>query len=96
VLIIINQINASGSVLLSQPSAGSSPPPYVDVSQDNYIAPIDALLVINYINAHGPPGGGEGESETATFDLHAVNDELLTVDVASQSKQRRRLLPVIR
>jgi hypothetical protein len=29
---------------------------------DNWVAPIDALLIINYINAFGP-GQGEGEGE---------------------------------
>ncbi|MBM4093185.1 MAG: hypothetical protein FJ276_27805, partial [Planctomycetes bacterium] len=39
---------------------GFPAPPYYDVSGDGYVTAIDALLVINYLNAL-PSGEGEGE-----------------------------------
>jgi len=49
-LMIINMINAFGSQALPAPTAGNSPPPYIDVVANNVIAPNDALAVINVIN----------------------------------------------
>ncbi len=54
---------------------------------DNFISPIDALLVINYLNLR--LGGGEGEStlfadpsplfESADFDLEIASETAATV-----------------
>jgi hypothetical protein len=29
-------------------------PPYLDTNNDGYVTALDALLVINYLDAHGP------------------------------------------
>ncbi|MBM4093184.1 MAG: hypothetical protein FJ276_27800, partial [Planctomycetes bacterium] len=49
-LIVINQLNSTGSRRLLPPSGGNAPPPYLDVSGDNWLTAMDALLVINYLN----------------------------------------------
>jgi glucose/arabinose dehydrogenase len=75
-LIVINLINANGAGPLPPPSTGNSPPPYVDVLPDNFLAPIDALYVINFINA----GLAAGEGETAVHSLRAWTDSFTLFD----------------
>jgi hypothetical protein len=56
---VINFLNTNGG---GRPVAGlPAPPPYRDVSGDNFISALDALLVINYLNNRSRSGGGEGE-----------------------------------
>jgi hypothetical protein len=63
VLGLINQINSRGSRELgSMPAGADSVPLFLDPTGNNSLEPVDALLVINYLN-NPPPGirGGEGE-----------------------------------
>jgi hypothetical protein len=53
VLVLINEINASGGGVLSPPAGAASPPPYLDPNGDNTLAALDVLLVINALNS--PP-----------------------------------------
>ena len=54
-LLIFNYLNNFGS----QPvPPGIFGPNYLDVSGDNFISPIDALLIFNVLNNPPPPGGG--------------------------------------
>ena len=63
-LLVINHLNSTDPVTLSQPlpipENSNEPPPYLDVSGDNRITPIDALMVINKI-AESIDTGAEGE-----------------------------------
>jgi hypothetical protein len=58
-LLIINELNETGTRLLQVPTA-QIVPPFLDVDSDGYVSPTDALLVINVLN--GPLDSGEGES----------------------------------
>jgi VCBS repeat-containing protein len=63
---------------------------------DNFISPLDAILVINWLNAHPPvvppaanppPAGGEGERDD--LQLNASLLDLLALDLVTQTKRRR-------
>jgi hypothetical protein len=68
---------------------------YLDTDADNFVAPGDALAVINYLNAGQI--GGEGESTSPptapnTEPSGATEADLLTLlasDVAAESRRRR-------
>jgi hypothetical protein len=61
-LILINEINTGGNRDLPPVPRGSGQlPPFLDVSGDGRLAPVDVLNVIDYINNHSSPGG-EGEA----------------------------------
>jgi hypothetical protein len=68
-LIAINEINLNGIRELPVPGAGSQgPPPYFDVSGDDWLTAHDVLLVVNYLNANGAgpvPTGASSESPNA-------------------------------
>ena len=49
VLRIINDLNSSGSRELSSPDQRDVPP-CLDVNNDRYVSPVDALLIVNYLN----------------------------------------------
>jgi hypothetical protein len=55
---VINALNSIGSIELAAPTQEVFPPPYIDVNGDNFLSAIDALLVINELNA---AAAGEGE-----------------------------------
>jgi hypothetical protein len=57
-LLIINDLNNRGARQLSAPTEGDSPPPYYDVSGDGWLTSLDALRVVNWLNANM-----SGESE---------------------------------
>lgn len=73
VLRLVNDINARDVRSLPVPPiAPDVPPPYLDPSGDNWISPLDVLMVINYINQHPTavgetmsPTSGEGEESPA-------------------------------
>lgn len=45
-LLTINYLNAGLHEVTSV-----EPPPYLDVNRDNRVSPVDALLIINYLNS---------------------------------------------
>ena len=61
----INWLNRGETSLTSTPFSHA---PFVDVNGDGQCTPIDALLVVNWLNARstGTPAG-EGEAEDAIF-----------------------------
>jgi hypothetical protein len=59
-LLIIDQINESGSRSLRSESSHDRSLPFLDVNRDGLISPIDALLVITQLNKQADMGG-EGE-----------------------------------
>jgi uncharacterized protein GlcG (DUF336 family) len=70
-LLVVNELNASGSRQLVQ-AAGESPASavtkFVDVNGDQFISPVDALQVINALNAEGEAGGAIlSEADVKTF-----------------------------
>jgi hypothetical protein len=93
-LAIINYINAFGSREVSEDEEIGLPFGYLDVNHDNFIAPDDALTIINGINA-GLTGGPEGEAPTersasdASTDLDALIS-LMAVEMSESSQSRRR------
>ena len=62
---IVDALNEDGARALPVPPVPpDAPPPYIDVSGDDQVSPLDALMVINYINEHAaaqavpePPAG---------------------------------------
>ena len=54
---IIIRLNFSGSGRLDPPAAGVTVTEFYDVSGDNFLSPLDALLVINGINFGARPQG---------------------------------------
>ena len=74
-LLIISELNESGSYLL--PVTGATPPPFYDVDADGYIAPSDAVQVINHLNDNA---NGEGEGEfvpSSGMDIAAVAEQAI-------------------
>ena len=74
-LLIISELNESGSYLL--PVTGATPPPVYDVDADGYIAPSDAVQVINHLNDNA---NGEGEGEfvpSSGMDIAAVAEQAI-------------------
>ncbi len=49
---LINDLLANGSHQLTAPSAGNSPPPFLDVNGDNHVAPNDVNTVITFLLDH--------------------------------------------
>jgi hypothetical protein len=49
-LMIINKLEADGSMKLPVLAVGESPSAYYDTTNDGFLSAIDALIVINYIN----------------------------------------------
>jgi hypothetical protein len=71
VLLVVNELNLSGSRLLPPPTGAQGPPPFWDANGDGNLTPSDALLVINYLNSPGGMSGGEGEASfRALVGLH--------------------------
>ena len=65
-LLLISVINTGGNRNLpAVPQGLGQLPPYLDVSGDDLLAPVDVLMVIHYINSH-PRGSGEGEAVAHT------------------------------
>ena len=67
-LILINSINLQGVRFLAAPAPGSgSPPPFLDVTGDDWITPEDVLRVIHYVNTKATLAvlAGEGEVVSA-------------------------------
>jgi hypothetical protein len=85
VLIIINAINAQGARLLQAPAPGSgSPPPFLDVTGDDWLTPEDALRVIDYLNGGGSAAvAAEGEPGGV---LLAYPIDVLATDAATPSR----------
>jgi len=74
-LLIISELNESGSYLL--PVSDASPPPFYDVNANGYIDSADAINVINYLNDDAN-GEGEGEFvEPAAMDISEVTQQTL-------------------
>ena len=71
-LAVINYVNARGSGPVNM---AVNAPPYVDVDADDQVVANDALIIINWINAH--PGQSEGEA-TATDTTASAADSYFT------------------
>ena len=48
----------------SLPDSGVTPPPFIDPTGDEFVTPLDALTIINFLNTNG--GIGEGELSQTT------------------------------
>jgi hypothetical protein len=73
VLIVVNFINANGSVPISGLSA---PPPYRDVNGNLFIDALDVLEVVNYLNSRSNFSGspeGEGEGQVVMVGLDSTS-----------------------
>jgi hypothetical protein len=64
-VLVISELNATGPRDLPTLAPGVRPPNFLDVSGDDVLSPLDALLVINYLNVFG---SGEGEATEAIHD----------------------------
>ena len=93
-LLIINELNNSGSRLLSPPAEDLAPPPFIDVNGDNFVAPLDALLVINHLN--NPPAVAAVQAIFATEPTSSITAAhaaaaLADIDDHDAKEKRRRL-----
>ncbi len=76
-LLVIAELNSSGSYTLPEPVSGFSPPPFLDVNANGSIEPADAIQVINYLNENSN-GEGEGEYVSPTgLDIGDVAEQTL-------------------
>lgn len=83
-LVIINYLNAFGSLPVQLNAAIGQPFGFLDTDHDNQVAPADALTVINAVNAGL---GGEGETK-GRGDGASELLWLLAMDVAGQPRRR--------
>jgi hypothetical protein len=68
-LLIVNDLNNRGARQLSDPTEGDSPPPYYDVSGDGWLTSLDALRVVNWLNANM---SGESEATVGISNMAAM------------------------
>jgi hypothetical protein len=68
-LLIVNDLNNRGARQLSDPTEGDSPPPYYDVSGDGWLTSLDALRVVNWLNANM---SGESEATVGISNMAAL------------------------
>ena len=93
-LTILNELNSAGSYELPPPTTNSTPPPYYDCNGDGYVTPLDALLVINYLNDRSSPAVGEGETPAIPADL--LVDALESSEILKPILPSSDLLPAVR
>jgi hypothetical protein len=84
-LAVIDFINAFGPQAV--PIDAAAGPPFYDVSDDGFVSAVDALIIINNINAGID---AEGEWPVATTDSMAVDSLLATIGSDSVTRTRRR------
>ncbi|MFN6128276.1 MAG: dockerin type I domain-containing protein [Planctomycetota bacterium] len=87
VLIVINEINRTGS--RAMPANDAVPPPFLDVDGNRILDPIDALVIINFINGQG--AGGEGESRDEAQANESVSSSFDLDDWTTRNRRRRVL-----
>jgi len=85
VLIVINEINRTGSRALNANDA--VPPPFLDVDGNRILDPIDALVIINFINGQG--AGGEGESRDEAQANESASSSFDLDDWTTRNRRRR-------
>jgi hypothetical protein len=78
-LLIINDLNNRGARQLSAPTEGDSPPPYYDVSGDGWLTSLDALRVVNWLNANM---SGESEAMVGISNVVTLTDPVNSVTAA--------------
>ena len=95
---ILNDLNANSARQLPLPTDGESPPPFLDVSGDSFVTPIDALLVLNDLNrvAMEQNQAAEGEADEAvSLQLSMAPSSLAAaaIDIALEDdlKAKKRL-----
>ena len=80
-LMIINQLNKTGAIFLSESHLKRAPrAPYIDTNGDNYVTPLDALLVINYLNY-----GMEAKVSTLAAEASSVENSPLEAKINTQA-----------
>jgi hypothetical protein len=70
-LLVIAFLNSEGSG--PPPATPETPPPFYDVNGDNFVSPIDALLVAAALNAQE----GESEAESNTNVQFVASDTIV-------------------
>jgi hypothetical protein len=92
-LLIVNDLNNRGARQLLDPTEGDSPPPYYDVSGDGWLTSLDALRVVNWLNANmsGESEATVGMSNRVTL-MEPVNSVTVTPPVDSGTVEET-LLP---
>jgi hypothetical protein len=100
-LLVINQINATGSRALD---GSSTAPPYIDVNGDGFLSPVDALMVINHLNAANGvsdpppdvPAATNAEGETSPARPNTAGGPLLAEGTASARRRRLAMRQLVR
>ncbi len=81
---IVNEINsrqfADASGRLPKQVEGTTSLPFLDVSCDGFVAPLDALLVINHINSVGSGAGGSPTTLGGVFPSASCSPQLVEGD----------------
>jgi hypothetical protein len=101
-VLVINALNATGDGALSSMPNVLSRLPGIDLNGGGLLSPADAILVINYLNAHPAPhpitpdssaaataeSQAEGESSTTLDDevLSLLADDLYTESIAQRKR----------
>lgn len=77
VLLLINNINVSGSRPLPPPSPGNTPPPFLDVNGDGSLTAVgDVLPLINFLNSVASSGEGEGELGSQAVAAAGIDEDV--------------------
>lgn len=88
-LILVNELNRGGSRLLSEPAEaeGEADPElrYFDVNNDGYLTPLDAMRVINVLNAPFSPAEGEAGGNLAPGVVAAMEPIAAAQNTASRA-----------
>jgi hypothetical protein len=85
VLIVINEINRTGSRALNANDA--VPPPFLDVDGNRILDPIDVLVIINFINGQGAGGEGESRDEAQANEIASSSLDLDDWDIRNRRRR---------
>jgi hypothetical protein len=91
--LIVNELNVLGSHAMNLPSIGAEGEIWsLDTSGDGSVSALDALLVVNHMNAFGAEPEGESPAEPAPAAPEAASELDLLAILAEDHEQllRRR------
>jgi len=90
--LLINEINRAGSRELPPRTAEDQHLPYFDVSGDDFLTPLDVLMVINFINLNSGPQTMPGDSAEGEWATAWANDGQILPTAAISGKDRPEIL----
>lgn len=89
-LLIINELNSVGSHKLDSEVSLGGPDKYLDVNGDEFVAPVDVVLVINYLNRNPLSADDRSRStpspdSTTVFDISSGRDPRIDYEYLPRS-----------